>query len=40
MKKSALKIVRALKGSVKLPKDFTSYQQILEDALIEKYLGK
>lgn len=39
-KKSSLKIVRELKGSVKLPKDFTSYEEILQDALIEKYLGK
>ena len=39
-KKSSLKIVRELKGSVKLPKDFTSYKEILEDALLEKYLGK
>ncbi|MGB3584924.1 MAG: DUF6364 family protein [Tunicatimonas sp.] len=39
-KKSKLKIVRELKGSVKLPKDFTSYEDILQDALIEKYLGE
>jgi len=39
-KKSSLKIVRELKGSVKLPKDFTSYKEILQDALLEKYLGK
>ncbi len=39
-KRATLKIVRELKGSVKLPKDFTSYQEILQDALIEKYLGK
>jgi hypothetical protein len=39
-KKATLKIVRELKGSVKLPKDFTSYKEILQDALIEKYLGK
>jgi len=39
-RESTLKIVRELKGSVKLPEDFTSYKEILEDALIEKYLGK
>ena len=39
-KKSALKIVRELKGSVPLPKEFTSYKAVLEDALLEKYLGK
>lgn len=39
-KKATLKIVKELKGSVKLPKDFTSYEEILQDALVEKYLGK
>ena len=39
-KKSSLKIVRELKGSVKLPKNFTSYKEILQDARLEKYLGK
>ena len=39
-KKSSLKIVRELKGSIKLPKEFTSYKEILGDALLEKYLGK
>lgn len=39
-RESTIKIVRELKGSVKLPDDFTSYKGILEDALIEKYLGK
>lgn len=39
-KKTSLKIVKELKGSVKLPKNFTSYKEILQDALIEKYLGK
>jgi len=33
-----LKLVRELKGSVKIPEDFTSYKEILEDALIDKYL--
>ena len=39
-KENSLSIVRELKGSVKLPKDFTSYQELLQDALVEKYLGK
>jgi len=39
-RESTLKIVRELKGSVKLPENFSSYKGILEDALIEKYLGK
>lgn len=39
-KKSSLKIVRELKGSVKVPQDFTSYKEILQDALLEKYTGK
>ena len=32
------KIVKDLKGSVSLPKDSESYQELLQDALIEKYL--
>ncbi len=39
-KKASLKIVQELKGSVKMPKDFQSYKEILQDALIEKYLKK
>ena len=39
-KKEKLKVVRQLKGSVPMPKDFVSYQQILEDVLAEKYLAK
>ncbi len=39
-KETSLKIVKELKGSVKLPKDFTTYKSILEDALIEKYIGQ
>jgi len=31
-------LVKELKGSVKLPKDFESYKKTLEDALLEKYL--
>ncbi len=38
-KEATLKIVKELKGSVKLPADFTSYKELLEDALIEKHLG-
>lgn len=37
-KKLSLKIVRKLKGSVKMPKEFTSYKETLQDALLEKYL--
>jgi hypothetical protein len=36
-KKTSMELVRELKGSVKLPKDFTSYKEILQDALVEKY---
>lgn len=39
-KNATLKVVKELKGSVKLPKDFTSYKDLLQDALIEKYLDK
>lgn len=39
-RESTLQIVRELKGSVKLPENFTSYKGVLEDALIEKYVGK
>lgn len=38
-KKSSMKLVKELKGSIKLPKDFTSYKEILQDALIEKHLS-
>lgn len=39
-KKASLKIVRELKGSVKMPQDFISYKETLQDALLDKYLGK
>ncbi|MCB9296199.1 MAG: hypothetical protein H6559_24225 [Lewinellaceae bacterium] len=39
-KKTSTELVRELKGSVKLPADFTSYKEILQDALLEKYLRK
>ena len=39
-KKSPSKIVQELKGSVKMPKDINSYKELLQDALIEKYLKK
>ena len=32
------KIVRELKGSIKLPRDSKSYKDLLQDALVEKYL--
>ena len=32
------KIVRDLKGSISLPKDSKTYRELLQDALIEKYL--
>lgn len=37
-KKESLEVLRKLKGSVKMPKKMTSYKEILEDALLEKYL--
>lgn len=37
-KKSKLEIIKYLKGSVKPPKDEISYKELLEDALLEKYL--
>ena len=33
------KLVRELKGSVKLPDDSKSYKELLQDALVKKYLG-
>ena len=36
--KELSKIVKDLKGSISLPKDSKSYQELLQDALIEKYL--
>lgn len=39
-KKSTLKIIKELKGSVKLPEDEKSYKELLEDALLEKYLNR
>ena len=32
------KIVKELKGSISLPKDSKSYKELLQDALLEKYL--
>ena len=37
-KESSLKILRELKGSVKISEDFKSYKETLEDALLEKYI--
>lgn len=34
------KLVMELKGSVKMPKELISYKEILQDALVEKYLKK
>ena len=39
-KKTSMELVRELKGSIKLPEDFTSYKEVLQDALVEKYLRK
>jgi len=39
-KVSPNKLVMELKGSVKMPKKFTSYKDVLQDALLEKYLKK
>ncbi|MCP3930022.1 MAG: hypothetical protein GY705_13090 [Bacteroidetes bacterium] len=39
-RKSPSRIVMELKGSVKMPSEFISYKEILEDALLEKYLKK
>ena len=39
-KKTSMELVRELKGSIKLREDFTSYKEVLQDALVEKYLGK
>ncbi len=36
--KELSKIVKDLKGSISLPKDSRSYQELLQDALIENYL--
>lgn len=37
-KRSKSELVKYLKGSVKLPKEGLSEREILEDALLEKYL--
>lgn len=39
-KKATLKIIKELKGSVKLPEDDKSYKELLEDALLAKYLNR
>jgi len=38
-KKTSIELVRELKGSVKMPEDFSSYKKVLQDALVEKYLS-
>lgn len=39
-KKELSNILQELKGSIKLPDDSKSYNEILEDALLEKYVNK
>lgn len=39
-KKLANELVLELKGSVKMPEEFGSYKELLQDALVEKYLKK
>ena len=39
-KQDRIQLVKELKGAVKLPKDLISYKELLQDALIEKYLRK
>lgn len=39
-KKSPTDIVNELRGCVKLPEDAGTYKEIVQDALIEKYLKK
>lgn len=36
--KSPNRLVSELRGAVKIPEDFTSYEETLKEALIEKYL--
>lgn len=36
---SKLSVVRELQGSVKIPSEFTTYEELLEDALLAKYLN-
>jgi hypothetical protein len=37
-KTKSIKLVRALRGSVRLPEGLDSYKEVLQDALEEKYL--
>ena len=39
-KKELSNIIKELKGSIKIPNDNKSYSEILEDALLEKYVNK
>ncbi|MFK7810552.1 MAG: DUF6364 family protein [Saprospiraceae bacterium] len=39
-KKTPNDIVNELRGSVKLPKDSSTYKELLQDALVAKYLKK
>ena len=36
--KSTIKLVAELRGSVKMPEEYKSYDDILEEALLDKYL--
>lgn len=37
-KQELSKLVKELKGAIKLPTDMKSYDELLEDALVEKYI--
>lgn len=39
-KKELSYMIEELKGSIKIPNDNKSYSEILEDALLEKYVNK
>lgn len=39
-KQELSKLIKELKGSIKLPKNMKSYDELLEDALVEKYMDQ
>lgn len=39
-KRELSNIIKELKGSIKIPNDNKSYSEMLEDALLEKYVNK
>lgn len=39
-KKETSTLVRELRGSVRMPERFTSYEHLLKEALIDKHIGK